>query len=197
MNRKAAPTTASLDTPLARSSKGHRIELQDVRHIVKKDNKEKLQGNLPRLAEKKLYKINKERGAEHLDKTFCTRMSDETDIEKLIDEFNEVLKLACSKSFRTQRASKKAMTNKSVPWWTEELTIMRKRLNAQRRRYKMTRNNEELREPSKTQYLEGKARYAATINKEKLSLWKEYFNMTSSTNPWNEVYKLAAGKIKK
>jgi hypothetical protein len=26
--------------------------------------------------------------------------------------------------------------------------------------------------------------------------WKEYCNMTSSTNPWNEVYKLAAGKGK-
>jgi hypothetical protein len=92
-------------------------------------------------------------------------MSDETDIEKLIEEFHEVLKLACSKSFRTQQASKKAMSNKSVSWWTEELTIMRKRLNAQRRRYQRTINNEELREQRKTQYLEGKARYAETIKK--------------------------------
>jgi hypothetical protein len=32
--------------------------------------------------------------------------------------------------------------------------------------------------------------------KKKISSWEEYCNMTSSTNPWNEVYKLAAGKRK-
>jgi DNA-dependent RNA polymerase auxiliary subunit epsilon len=45
---------------------------------------------------------------------------------------------------------------------------MRKRLNAVRRRYQKTRNSEELREQVRSQYLEGKARYAATIKKKKL-----------------------------
>jgi hypothetical protein len=58
------------------------------------------------------------------------------------------------------------------------------------------RNNEDLRQQRKIQCLEGKARYSAIIKKEEISSWKEYFNMTSSTNPWNEVYKLAAGKRK-
>jgi hypothetical protein len=121
-------------------------------------------------------------------------VSDETDIEELIEEFHDIMRVACSKSFRTQRASKKTMSNKSVPWWTEELTIMRKRVNALRRRYQRTRNREELREQRKTQYLERKARYAATIKKEKITSWEKYCNMTSLSNPWNEVYKLAAGK---
>ena len=95
---------------------------------------EKFQGNLLRLAEKEICKINKERGTEDLDKTDCTRVFEENDIEKLIEEFREFFKLACSKSFRTHRASKRATSNKSVHWWTEELTIMRKRLNAPRRR---------------------------------------------------------------
>jgi len=56
---------------------------------------------------------------------------------------------------------------KAVPWWTVELTIMRKRLNVPRRRYQRTRDSEELREQGRSQYLEGKARYAATIKKEK------------------------------
>jgi hypothetical protein len=73
---------------------------------------------------------------------------------------------------------------------------MRKRVNALRRRYQRTRNSEELREQRKTHYLEGKARYATTIKKEKITSWKDYCNMTSSSNPWNEVYKLAAGKRK-
>jgi len=81
-----------------------------------------------------------------LDKTLCTRVFEETDFETLIEEFHEVLKLACSKSFRAHRASTRATSNNSVPWWTEELTIMRKRLNALRRRYQRTRNNEDLRQ---------------------------------------------------
>jgi hypothetical protein len=54
------------------------------------------------------------------------------DIEELIEEFHDVMKSACNKSFRKRRASKKAMSNKSVPWWTEELTIMWKMVNALR-----------------------------------------------------------------
>ena len=115
---------------------------------------------------------------------------------KSVEEFHEVMVLACRESFRTRRVSKKAISHKTVPWWTEELTIMGKRLNALRRRYQSTRNNGDLREQRRSQYLDGKAMYAATIKKEKIISWNEYCNMTSSINPWNEVYKLAAGKRK-
>ena len=39
-----------------------------------------------------------------MDKTLCTGMTNEIDIEKSIEEFQEVVELVCSKSFRTQRA---------------------------------------------------------------------------------------------
>ena len=48
----------------------------------------------------------------------------------------------------------------------------------------------------KAQYLDGKARYASTIKNEKFSSWKAFCNLTPANNPWNEVYKLAAGKKK-
>ena len=63
-----------------------------------------------------------------MDKTLCTRVSDGMDIEELIEEFHDVMKSACNESFRARRASKKATSNKSITWWTEELTIMRKRV---------------------------------------------------------------------
>ena len=47
----------------------------------------------------------------------------------------------------------KKITNKSVPWWTDELTVMRKRTNALRRRDQRTRKHEGLREQRKTVYL--------------------------------------------
>jgi len=31
------------------------------------------------------------------------------------------------------------------------------------------------------------AEYAATIRKESLSSWKEYYTMTSAKTPWNEM----------
>jgi hypothetical protein len=140
--------------------KGHRTEFEfhEVMYIMKKDNKEKFQGNLLRLAEKKLCKINKEGGTEDLDKALCSCVSEGTDIVELIEEFHDIMTVARSKSFRTQRASKKAISNKSVPWWTEEMTIMRKTVSALRRRYQRKRNSEDLTEQRKTQYLEGKAK---------------------------------------
>ena len=84
--------------------------------------------------------------------------------------------------------------HKSVPWWTEELTTLRKRTNALRRRHQRTQNNDELRERRRIQYLQGRAQYAATIKREKLRSWKEFCNFTTAANPSNEVYKIAAGK---
>ena len=114
-----------------------------------------------------LCKLKQEGRTEDLDKTLCTRVSHRMDIQELIEEINVVMKSARNESFRTQRASKKAMSNTSVRWWTEELTIMRKRGNALRRRYQRMRNSEEVREQRKTQYLEGNARYVATVKKRK------------------------------
>jgi hypothetical protein len=107
---------------------------QGVRYIVKGEDINKFQANLLRLQEEKLNTTNTERGTVDLDVTLSKRANEESGIEKLIEEFQEVLKVACNKSFRKQRTTKKTITNKSVPWWTHELTVMRKRTNALRRR---------------------------------------------------------------
>jgi len=89
------------------------------------------------------------------------------------------------------------VNHKSVPWWTEELTLMRKSINALRRRFLRTINNNDLTERSKTQYHDGNLQYQAAITREKFKSWKEYCNHTSATNPWNAVYKLASNKVKR
>ena len=170
---------------------------QDVRYIVQKSNIEKYQANLIRLAGNRICKINEQKETEELDKTLFTRALLENDVEKLIEEFYEVLTGACNESFRTQRAPTRTTPYRTVPWWTKELTTMRKRLNALRRRYQRTRNNDELRQQRKVLYLEGRASYASAVKKRKISSWREYCNLTSSANPWNEVYKIAAEKRKK
>ena len=39
----------------------------------------------------------------------------------------------------------RGIRHKPVPWWTTRLTIMRREVNAERRRYQRTKMNEELR----------------------------------------------------
>ena len=82
---------------------------------------DKFQGNLLILLEERLNTTNTEGGSVDLDVTLSKRANERTGIEKLIEEFQEVLKAACDKSFR-QRTTKKTIINKSVPWWTDELT---------------------------------------------------------------------------
>jgi aspartokinase len=85
---------------------------------------------------------------------------------------------------------------KSVPWWTDNLTTMRKKTNALRKLYQRTRNNEDLRESRKQKYFEAKKKYQFENRKGKFKPWKEYCNVTSSSNPWSQVYKLATGKVR-
>jgi hypothetical protein len=119
---------------------------------VNSDDIDKFQGNLTRLLEERLNTTNTDGGSDDLDATLSEKTNEGTEIEKIIEGFLEALKGACDKSFR-QRTVKKITTNKSVPWWREELTVMRKRTNALRRRYQRTRKHEVLRKLRKTVYL--------------------------------------------
>jgi hypothetical protein len=66
------------------------------------------------------------------------------------------------------------------PLWADSLTIMQKRINALRRIYQRTRNNQQLRESRKCKYFEEKKKYHTEIRKDKFNSWKEYCNVTSS-----------------
>jgi hypothetical protein len=48
----------------------------------------------------------------------------------------------------------------------------------------------------KKEYQAEKAQYQARIKNAKIQSWKQYCNKTLSTNPWNIVYKSAAGKVR-
>jgi hypothetical protein len=77
-------------------------ESQGVRYIVTGKDIDKFQGNQLRLQEQRLNTTNTEGGSVDLDITLTKSANEETDIEKLIEEFQEVLKAACDKTFRKQ-----------------------------------------------------------------------------------------------
>ena len=129
-----------------------------------------------------------------MDNTLSIRVTQEPDADERVHEFYEVLEEACRSSFQT-RALQLKMARRTVPWWSEELTTMRKWLNALRRRFQRTKDDK-LRTQCRAQYIEAKTNYASKIRKAKSLSWREYCNMTTYINPWNEAYRLAAGKRK-
>jgi hypothetical protein len=65
-----------------------------------------------------------------------------------------------------------------------------------RRRYQRTIRDENLREERKQLYQQEKKKYVAALRKSKILSWKQYCNATTTSNPWNAVYKLASGNLK-
>ena len=70
------------------------------------------------------------------------------------------------------------------------------KINALRRRYQRTLNNEDLRSERKLQYNEGKRQYQLKLKDEKFKSWQKYCSSTEESNPWNAIYKTASGKLR-
>ena len=165
------------------------------RYIVKEDKLEKFDTYLQQMVASK-FKVHWEGNKSSLDSQLSTQVKENTDVEDCVNSFYEALEAACNKVFTKTQVSKEVTKHRSVPWWTGGLTQMRKKVNATRRRYQRTKNDENLRENRRKQYFEAKGIYQACIKKEKRESWKQYCNLTASTNPWNEIYKIASGKAK-
>ena len=136
-------------------------------------------------------------GQDTLDEILCQRTTTLPTSEAAVEELQAVLDHACRTLFRQTGTINRELRHKSVPWWTTRLTTQRRVVNAERRQYQRTKGNDELCRQKKEKYLAAKAEYAAAIRQEKSKSWKEYCNATSSANPWNAVYKMAAGKTER
>jgi hypothetical protein len=109
------------------------------------------------------------RKQEELDMELAKTVAIEKDLEKFVDTLTEIIQSTCRKIFKTTSTSNKTNKGKSVPWWTAELTCIRKRINALGRQYQRTRKEEELRERRKRNYLEERKKYQNEITEEKLT----------------------------
>lgn len=98
-----------------------------------------------------------------IDKKLNLRISGQNDIGVFIDKFDKTIQSTCKRYLKSPNTTVK---RKSVSWWMDALTTMRKRTNALRKRYQRTLNNEELRDCRKNQYIEGKKKYQAAIRRE-------------------------------
>lgn len=137
-----------------------------------------------------------ERNATELDQELTNRIRQYDNIELLFKHLQKCISEACKASFRISMGRRTNLNGKTVPWWSPELTVMRKKVNALRRRYQRTRNDENLRQERKMKYIEGSHQYQSKINMEKLKSWKQFCSITEGSNPWNAVYKIAANKLR-
>jgi hypothetical protein len=172
----------------------HEVKPPHKRFRTNKESLEKFQENILQALKKKFNLDHNTTRDEDLDNSLTTLLKEGANIDKLVEDSNEEITMTCHNNFQTQRAPRSAPSHRSVPWWSAELTALRKRTNAARKLYQRTKNNEELRDKRKTLYFESKTTYAATIKREKIKSWKEHCNVSTATNPWGGIYKLAEGK---
>jgi len=120
------------------TSRSAGVNTEGVRYKVTKKDSEKFQVNF-QIMEQRFCGSNSEVGeAEELGETIPLRVTKAPNMKTIVEELHDVLASACRSSFKILR-TRKASTHKSVPWWTEGLTILRKRVNAQRLQYQRTR----------------------------------------------------------
>jgi hypothetical protein len=123
------------------------------KYKVNEGNKERYKENICRTVESMLGKQSNENREEDLDNKLYKRIIKDNYTEKRIEEFSEAIRITCEQSFKTKTAPGTSRKHKSVPWWTQELTEIRKTTNYLRRKYQKTRDNAEHRERNKVIYL--------------------------------------------
>jgi hypothetical protein len=116
---------------------GRQHTYKGIRYIKNEQNLSRFNSNLKDLLATKFQKNNTKDFAD-LHKELATTIR----VEDAVDTLQEAITASCDKSFRKAGPLQKGAYQKSVPWWTQELTIRRKKLNAIRRQYQRTQDIE-------------------------------------------------------
>jgi len=112
--------------------------------------------------------------------------------EDLINDCFSYVTAACNTAFRISKG-RKLKTRRTVPWWNDELKILRKKVNALRWRYQRTLNNEDLKSDKKIQYNEGKRQYQSKLREEKFKSWQNTVPQQRSPSLGTQFSKLRLG----
>jgi len=179
-----------LGTPKTNSRK---TTVQRTKFITSKNNLEKfnnsLKSNLLKLLPAGKSSIS-------LDETLSGLVAG-TGIQA-VDKFYNAILRSCSESLPKSNNRYRSFPGRSVPWWNNDLTEMRKRVVRFRKIYQKTGQGlDTLRHERKQTYLREKYIYQKTIQKSKRESWKEVTNLVNKENPWNFIYKSAVKKLKK
>ena len=118
-----------------------------------------------------------------------------SDTDEVIHKFTSATTAAYDASFQVLKPGRPSTKGRNVSWWTNELTILSKKALAMRRKFQRTKNDANLRQERRLQYIECNRTYQAKLREEKFNSWKDFCSSTRNSNPWNAAYRYAAGKI--
>ena len=117
------------------------------------------------------------------------RLETAEDVSAAVSAMQTAIITACDAAMK-----KKQSHNKSIPWWTEELTILKRESYKSRKIYQRERDPE-LRNFKMQTYFRIKRKYTTMVNKTKKSSWRNYVDEEGNNNPWGIIYRLRMGKI--
>jgi hypothetical protein len=107
------------------------LNSKGVRYKATQRDIGKFQEKFCLIMEQKMSRANNGDGeAEKLDRTLSQRVATAPSMEEVVEELHDALESACRSSFKLL-GTKKTPSYKSVTWWTDVLTILRKKVNAQ------------------------------------------------------------------
>ena len=134
-----------------------------------------------------IFQTKIEESVRHIEKE-CAECNSQDAVDKIFDEIAWVIAEACSASMPLWRRF-----GNSVPWWTPELTELRRRARGQRRRFQRARNAEE-RETEKQEYSLLQCRYRRRMREVRLEEWAKFCEESTKDNPWGAVYRTIRGR---
>ncbi|XP_035204568.1 uncharacterized protein LOC118179502 [Stegodyphus dumicola] len=129
---------------------------------------------------RRMYKLNKMDWLllkEKLGSYFSTfnpqYVKDTVDLNTLIKTWTQKIQDICDLAIKA-KGKFLNVQHKGVPWWTQSLTIMRKRILAERKRYQRCIQDDNLRAIYKKIYKKDLAKYKREILRSKRTCWKNH-----------------------
>jgi hypothetical protein len=106
-------------------------------------------------------------------------------LDNYINNFTSDVQMICDQNISKTKFNIKKKSNK---WWTKELSDMRHRVCALRRRYQRCQSSN--RENFKNEYKINNKLYKKLMDKQRNKIWSEFLYESSAQNPWGIVYQL-------
>jgi len=132
------------------------------------------------------------------DNEITQKIKQHPNTDLVIQKFTSAITAACDTTFQVTKPGNQASKKCKVPWWTKDLTLLCKKTLDLRCRFQRTKNDGNLRLERKQLYQECNRIYQTKLREEKLQSWKDFCSNTNteSSNPWNGVYRYAAGRLR-
>ena len=107
-------------------------------------------------------------------KKWGQKVKQSTDTEELMSKFTSIITANCDAVFKVSRARDRDTKGRRIPWWTSELTILRKRALSLRRNYQRTRNDDNLRKRGSSGTKRGRDTTRQNSKRENLNLGRTF-----------------------